>query len=69
MENEMIIVKTIDERKIMVYRDVDSWEVYYKKPGFPFEYAFGLTLDEELQTVFEIAEANIDDYDYLFEED
>lgn len=51
--------------EIMVYYDsVDnSQEVYYKRSGYPYMFAFGLSPVVHLSDVFEIAEKNIRNYE------
>jgi hypothetical protein len=68
MENAgMFITKKHGDATIMIYLDADAWEVYYKKPGYSFIYAFGLPSDHLPDDVFEIAAANIDNYSDLFD--
>lgn len=47
------------------------WEVYYRKPGWYFRFAFGLPVDQTPteQEAFRIARANVHYYDDLFTED
>lgn len=63
----LFITKKCGETTIGIFLDADDWEVYYKKPQYPFIYAFGLQSDHLPDDVFEIAEANIDGYTDLFD--
>jgi len=56
------------ETKCMVIIEGDCWEVYYRKPGFSYQYAFGLPKKEERETVLSLALANIEEYSDLFDE-
>jgi len=68
MENAgLFITKKHGETTIMICMDADSWEVYYKKPGYPFIFAFGVPSDHLPDDVFEMAIANMDDYSDLFD--
>ena len=63
----LFITKKCDETTIMITLDADEWEVYYKKPHYPFIYAFGLPSDHLPNDVFTIAEANTAEYSDLFD--
>lgn len=53
--------------EIMLMRDYDkSWEVYYRKPHYPFIYAFGLPDYEKLEMAKMIAEGCANEYMDLF---
>ena len=67
-EKTVYTLERNDGKTIMVLPEVDSWEIYYKKPGSAYEFAFGLSKNELLSSVFCIALTNIDDYNDLFDE-
>lgn len=57
-----------EETTVMAcYVEDEAWEIYYKRPGFPFMNAFGLPTTEPIDNVFRIAIANISEYDDMFE--
>lgn len=68
---EYIKTNKVGDTTIMVHYSVDdeTWDVYYKRPGYPFLYAFGLAYwrADCTDDMFEIAEANIPQYEHLFE--
>ena len=64
---EYITTKTFGDVTIMLYYFDDCWEVYYRKPQYAFEFAFGIPHVHTAEEVFEIAEGNIRNYDFLFE--
>ena len=45
-----------------------EWEVYYKRPEYPYVYAFGIPACSPA-SAFDVALRNVDEYNYLFEED
>jgi len=45
----------------------DGWEVYYRKEGHPYHFAFGLPASETYKNVFPLAIANMDNYKDLFD--
>ena len=59
---------------IMVTKDETQghpcWDVYYKKPNYPFTYAFGLPIKkgttEDLKEVFNVALKCRPQHEYLF---
>ena len=64
---ENIYTKKVNETTIMIHcENGEEWEVYYKKPQYPFLFAFGIVEESTLDEAFEIAEANIDEYQDLF---
>lgn len=55
--------RKLGDNTIMVHRaEGEGWDVYYKRPEFPFVFAFGLPLVHKIDEVFDIAESNIDNY-------
>lgn len=50
---------------VMVYYDTSnhSVDVYYKRPQYPFMFAFGLSAIVSLDDAFIIADDNIKDYE------
>ena len=44
----------------------EQWEIYYKRPHYPFMFAFGLPYVYKTQEVLKIAEENIDSYADMF---
>ena len=44
----------------------EGWEVYYKRPGFPMMFAFGLPFVHAVSDVFVIADSNINQYEEMF---
>lgn len=59
-------VPRFPDMKVMIMRSDDDnyWDVYYKKTGYAYEFAFGLS--ETIDTSFVIAFANAADYRDLF---
>ena len=50
---------------VMVYYESEdnSYEVYYKRPHYPYMFAFGLPATECLSDVFVIADDNIKNFE------
>lgn len=64
---ETIYTQECNGTTIMVYREKgEYWEVYFKRPGFSFMMAFGLPLIHTVAEVFQIARANLPDYEDMF---
>ena len=61
----------VDGITIGLYFIDDIWEVYYRKPGYAFRFAFGLLAEytPTEQDAVEIAESNVHGYDNIFTED
>ena len=56
-----------DGTTIMVcFVEDEGWEIYYKRPMYPFMFAFGLPEVHTITEVFDIAKANIVHYEDLF---
>lgn len=51
----------------ITYWEGEGWEVYYKRPMFPLMFAFGLPAVHTAAEVFDIAAANIHQYEDMFE--
>lgn len=49
--------------------DDSAYEIYYRRAGYPMRYAFGIPSFEPMSRVIEIAEANADDYEDLWDEE
>ena len=45
----------------------EGWDVYYKKPGYPFVYAFGLPAVHTSAQAFDVAQLNADRFLDLFD--
>jgi len=52
---------------IMVTKDNDCWGIYYRMDDSPFLYAFGISTDYTVKSVFDLAHANIPCYLDMFE--
>ena len=68
---EYIATITHGDIKIMAYytkeRNENLWEVYYRKPDYPFMFAFGLDAGLLSEEVLDIAIKNIDNYADMFD--
>ena len=64
---ENIYTQVVGDTTIMIYCEGDEWDVYYKKPMYPFLFAFGITEEMTLDDMFELAKANIDQYQDMFD--
>ena len=60
----------VGDTTIMIMLDVnEGWEVYYRKPGYPFLFAFGFAQTyQSAADVMRLAINGINDYQDLFEE-
>ena len=69
---EYVATTTHDDVTIMAYFTKgckhDCWEVYYRKPDFPFMFAFGLPDGYLSEEVMDIAVKNIWQYQWMFDE-
>lgn len=63
---ENAYVKEISGIEIMAIFTGNDWEIYYKKTGYPFMYAFGLPAKQHTSDVFNLAEENLDNYMDMF---
>lgn len=66
-ESQTVYTQTSGDTTIMILEADDCYEVYYRKPQYSYEFAFGITLNHSLSEVFEMAIANIDEYADLFD--
>ena len=65
-DTENVFTQQHDDTKIMVVYD-KGFEVYYKRDGFPYMFAFGLPGVHTLVEVFAVAYANMNKYADLFD--
>lgn len=66
-EAKIFITQNCGELFCMACTGPEIWEIYYRKGREPFQFAFGLPLEENTETVMKLAEANAENYLDLFE--
>ena len=49
------------------YEDGEGWEVYYKRPNFPWLFAFGLPTVHNFEEVFGMADGILHMYENYFD--
>ena len=59
----------VGSRTIYVFIEEDCFDVYYQKKGYPLMFAYGLPLEtiDGITDVFEIAWANFEEYEEMFD--
>ena len=64
---ENIYTESCEDLTIMLYPAEDSIEVYYRKPGYAFMFAFGLSKGLTTSDVMEIAKKAAYAYSDMFD--
>lgn len=56
-----------DTTILVCFSEDSEWEIYYRKPQFPYIFAFGLPKHMTTTDAVEVARENVDNYADLFE--